>query len=150
MYNFELRLTEVQTAQTETLRIVESICEEFQLHEHFGIISTTLHDLIGCVVDNTAESENLDVALIFLIDPEKIAVLIQNVKKIEALKKLYQSSNIQNPNQITTADILTDLIEFKEEEKELYFEFHVKPYIKSLRTTSKETEVKKFKDKFTY
>jgi len=51
-----------------------------------------------------------------------------------------EENNLQDP---LFSMLLVDELEFKEDDKELYMEFHVKPYIKSLRTITKEKQIEK-------
>jgi len=146
MYNFELNLSDVSNAQLETLRMVENICEEFQLQDHFGTISMALHNFIEFLT-KTATDE-FEVTVDFLIDPEKLSVVVKNNQSLTKLKEEIQTADENNQQDIYSSALLTDIIEFREDDTELYFEFHVKPYIKSLRIITKENEIKK--SKFTY
>ena len=146
MYNFELNLSNRNNAQLETLKIIENICEEFQLQDHFGTISMALHNFIDFIIKTA--TEEFEVTVNFLINPEKLSVAIQSNQSLTELKESLQFADENNQQDIYSSFLLTDIIEFREGDMELYFEFHVKPYIKSLRIIAKEDEIKK--SKFTY
>jgi hypothetical protein len=146
MYNFELNLSDTSTAQLETLRMVENICEEFQLQDHFGTISMALHNFVEYLVEST--TREFEVIVNFLIDPEKLSIVVQSNQSFSRLKEEIQTADENNQYEIYSSVLLTDVLEFREEDTALYFEFHVKPYIKSLRIITKENEIKK--SKFTY
>ena len=146
MYNFELNLSNKSNAQLETLKMVENICEEFQLQDHFGTISMTLYNFIEFLI-KTATDE-FEVTVNFLIDPDKLSVVVQSSQSLIRLKEEIQTADENNQQEIYSSVLLTDIIEFREDNTELYFEFHVKPYIKSFRIITKENKIEK--RKFTY
>lgn len=141
MYNFELTISDPTTAQFETLRMVENISEEFQLQDHFGTISMAIENILEYIIDSS--QEDFRITINFLVEPEKIAVIIGANKSLIKLKQDIQFSEENNLQDPLFSMLLVDELEFKEDDKELYMEFHVKPYIKSLRTITKEKQIEK-------
>ena len=47
MYNVELKNITLETAQTDVLQVVENICDQFKMENHFGTISTALHEMLS-------------------------------------------------------------------------------------------------------
>ena len=141
MYNFELTVSDPTTAQFETLRMVENISEEFQLQDHFGTISMAIENILEHIIDSS--QEDFRITINFLVEPEKIAVVIGGNKSLIKLKQDIQFSKENNLQDSLFSMLLVDELEFKEDDTELYMEFHVKPYIKSLRTITKEKQIEK-------
>ncbi len=141
MYNFELTISDPTTAQFETLRMVENISEEFQLQDHFGTISMAIENILEHIIDSS--QEDFRITINFLVEPEKIAVVIGGNKSLIKLKQDIQFSKENNLQDSLFSMLLVDELEFKEDDTELYMEFHVKPYIKSLRTITKEKQIEK-------
>jgi len=135
MYNFELTLLEPGSAQLETLRMVENICDEFELQDHFGTISMAIHNIVEYFI-NTSNGE-FEIMMSFLIEPESLSVIIHSNSSFMELKEDIQSSNENNKQDIYSSLLLTDVLEFREDDAELYFKFHVKPHIKAFRINAK-------------
>jgi len=141
MYNFEVTISDATTAQFETLRMLENIIEEFQLQDHFGTISMALHNILENIINSSPD--DFGITINFLIEPEKITVVIGGNKSLIKLKQDIQLSKENNLQETFFSMLLVDALEFKEDDTELYIEFHVKPYIKSLRTITKEKQFEK-------
>jgi hypothetical protein len=141
MYNFELTISDATTAQFETLSLVENISEEFQLQDHFGTISMAIHNVLEYIINSSPE--DFGITINFLIEPEKIAVIIRANNSLVKLKQDIQLSQENNLHDLFSSTLLVDALEFKEDDTELYMEFHVKPYIKSLRVITKQTQFEK-------
>lgn len=135
MYNFELTLSDKSSAQLETLKMVENICDEFNLQDHFGTISMAIHNIVEYFI--ITSKDEFEITMSILIEPESLSVIIQGSTSLRELKEDIQSANENNKQDIYSFLLLTDVLEFREDDTELYFKFHVKPHIKAFRMNTK-------------
>ena len=129
MFNFELNDLHADNLQSETLRMLENISEEFQLENDFGVISMTMHELISQILILSVD-KNFESTLNFFVDAGELSVQIHHSESLTSLKNIFESVDINHNTSPFIIAQLSDQIEFNNEDQDITVSFHVKPNLK--------------------
>ena len=127
MIFLELEKLQEESIQAELLSVIENLCEEYQLGDHFGTISTAIHELADLVLEyGRAEMNSYQAS--FIIDTTEISFQIRQTTNLFSLKKLFSNNN--RDERVFTIVNLANEIEFSDDDQDISLSFHVKPNFK--------------------
>lgn len=130
MIKYELEALTKENFSREVLQVIENICEEYGLEDHFGTISTALMEF-GCLLsDHLGESTlNAD----FLIQTGGLSVTFHSQDMLlDVIYDYFADTNVHKNDSVFTVTLLTDEIEFDQQNQDFTLLFHVKPYMKEM------------------
>lgn len=130
MIKYELEALTKENFSREVLQVIENICEEYGLEDHFGTISTALMEF-GCLLsDHLGESTlNAD----FLIQTGGLSVTFHSQDmSLDFIYDYFADTNVHTNDSVFTVTLLTDEIEFNQQNQDFTLLFHVKPYMKEM------------------
>ena len=130
MIKYELEALTKENFSREVLQVIENICEEYGLEDHFGTISTALMEF-GCILsDHLGESTlNAD----FLIQTGDLSVTFHSQDmSLDFIYDYFADTNVHKNDSVFTVTLLTDEIEFDQQNQDFTLLFHVKPYMKEM------------------
>lgn len=151
MFSFECRNLHKENLQSEPLKTIEYICDQFHLQDAFGIISTALHDILDQIILLSKDSM-FETSLHFMLEHLDLTIQIEHSESLDELNNLLteEELDLETPGFVITS--LVDQIEFLNENKCINLLFHVKPYMQGRRegtisenklTTKKTQEIKR-------
>ena len=114
MYNIELKNITLETAQTVVLQSVENICDEFRMENHFGTISTALHEVLS-LMERFCDDAEAPFTVNFYVEAEKVSVQILNYRQWEEVQRALDTCSVNDTDATAfTAKTLMDAIEFRD------------------------------------
>lgn len=114
MYNTELKDTTLEIVQSAVLQIVENICDQFQMGNHFGTISTALHELLS-LMERFCDDAEAPFTINFFVEAEKVSIQILNYKQWEDVQRALDTCSVEDADRSAfTAKSLADTIEFRD------------------------------------
>ncbi|HPT51911.1 MAG TPA: hypothetical protein PK740_01355 [Bacteroidales bacterium] len=132
MYNIELEHLTLENAQMQILHATENLCDTFKLSEHFGTLSFALHETVN-LMERFCENQADDFSVNFYIDSEKISTQIIGYQNIQELSAVLSHATLNDAETSAfTVMNLVDNIEFRNNQSEIWMEFHVKPTLDAI------------------
>lgn len=128
MFCIECHHLEKEKLQSESLKAVEQLCEQFHLQDAFGIISTSLYEILDRI-SLLSKDEFFETSLTFLVEHSEVTVRIEHSESLDELQHLLSKSDFKTESSSTIISSLTDQIEFLDDNKSINMSFHVKPYL---------------------
>lgn len=114
MFNVELKNITLVTAQTEVLQAVENICDQFKMENHFGTISTALHEMLSLMERFSADAE-APFTINFFVEAEKVSVQVLNYRQWEDVQRALETCSVDDADAAAfTARTLLDTVEFRD------------------------------------
>ena len=114
MYNVELKNITLETAQTDVLQIVENICDQFRMENHFGTISTALHEMLS-LMERFSEDADAPFSINFFVEAEKVSVQVLNYRQWEDVQRALETCSVNDADATAfTAKTLLDVVEFRD------------------------------------
>ena len=114
MYNIELQRITLETAQTDVLQAVENICDQFKMENHFGTISTALHEVIS-LMERFSNDAEAPFTVNFYVEEEKVSVQILNYRQWEDVQRAFDTCSVNDADATAfIAKTLLDKVEFRE------------------------------------
>ena len=127
MYHLELKQLHADNAVSEALRTIETICEEYRLEEHFGILSLSVNEMLTQMIDSSTDGAP-EINIDFFIENRLVTVHIQSDQSISVLaEQLHRPLSADTDNSLYTIVGLADQVTFKEEENEVILEYFLRP-----------------------
>ena len=112
MYNVELKNITLETAQTDVLQVVENICDQFKMENHFGTISTALHEMLS-LMERFSEDIEAPFTINFFVEEEKVSVQVLNYRQWADVQRAFETCSVNDADATAfTAKSLLDVIEF--------------------------------------
>ena len=112
MYNVELKNITLETAQINVLQAVENICDQFRMENHFGTISTALHEILS-LMERFSNNADAPFTVNFFVEAERVSVQILNYRQWEDVQRALETCSINDADATAfTAKNLLDTIEF--------------------------------------
>ena len=108
LYNFESKTLEKQSVLNEVSIIVENLCDEFSLENHFATISLTLHELLSLMIRHD-EKEKTEYFIDSIIESGEIAFQIRTENDLKFLEK-----ELLHSEEGTIIMALSDEVEIRE------------------------------------
>lgn len=141
MYYFELPEALLSKAIPANLKLVEEICEEYSLEDHFGTISTATQEFLN-VIKKTTKGEDVTVSTGYILENDELFAHFEVKGTIISLPDLLEEGKEFNP--IKTILMLTDDLLCTENKKGISLGFHVKQEVKEriIQLSTKETTQK--------
>jgi len=114
MYNIELKNITLETAQTSVLQTVENICDQFKMENHFGTISTALHEMLS-LMERFSEDIEAPFTVNFYVEQEKVSVQVLNYRQWEEVQRALDTCSVNDADATAfTAKTLLDVVEFRD------------------------------------
>ena len=114
MYNVELKNITLETAQTDVLQVVENICDQFRMENHFGTISTALHEMLS-LMERFSEDADAPFSINFFVEAEKVSVQVLNYRQWEDVQRALETCSVNDADATAfTAKTLLDVVEFRD------------------------------------
>ena len=114
MYNVELKNITLETAQTDVLQVVENICDLFRMENHFGTISTALHEMLS-LMERFSEDADAPFSINFFVEAEKVSVQVLNYRQWEDVQRALETCSVNDADATAfTAKTLLDVVEFRD------------------------------------
>lgn len=114
MYNTELKNITLETAQNDVLQVVENICDQFGMENHFGTISTALHEIIS-LMERFSNDAEAPFTINFYVESEKISVQILNYRQNGDVQHALETCSVNDADATAfTAKSLLDKVEFQD------------------------------------
>jgi len=143
LYNFESKTLEKQSVLNEVSIIVENLCDEFSLENHFATISLTLHELLSLMIRHD-EKEKTEYFIDSIIESGEIAFQIRTENDLKFLEK-----ELLHSEEGTIIMALSDEVEISDDYSSICIMFHVKQK-KVSHTEGREEVYKENMQKFLY
>lgn len=121
MYQFELNHISNQEISREILSMIENLCDEFHLENDFGIISTSLQQLIEMIGTYTHHSDNT-FSVTMTVDDNSFIVAIQQQWAMPGFDAHLQDMDNDEVMMLTR---LVDRIECQDEGRQLSLEYEI-------------------------
>ena len=114
MYNIELKNITLENAQTAVLQTVENICDQFQMENHFGTISTGLHEMLS-LMERFSDDVEAPFTVNFFVEAEKVSVQVLNYRQWEEVQRALDTCSVEDADATAfTAKTLIDTVEFRD------------------------------------
>ena len=114
MYNVELKNITLETAQTDVLQVVENICDQFKMENHFGTVSTALHEMLS-LMERFSEDAEAPFTVNFFVESEKVSVQVLNYRQWQDVQRSLDTCSVNDADATAfTAKTLLDAIEFRD------------------------------------
>lgn len=114
MYNIELKNITLETAQTAVLQTVENICDQFQMENHFGTISTALHEMLS-LMERFSDDVEAPFTINFFVEAEKVSVQVLNYRQWSDVQRAIDTCSVEDADTTAfTAHSLMDTVEFRD------------------------------------
>ncbi|MBQ7734477.1 MAG: hypothetical protein IJT61_00890 [Bacteroidales bacterium] len=114
MYNIELKNITLETAQTSVLQTVENICDQFRMENHFGTISTALHEMLS-LIERFSDDAEAPFNVNFFVEAEKVSVQVLNYRQWEEVQRALETCSVNDADATAfTAKTLLDNVEFRD------------------------------------
>ena len=114
MYNIELKNITLENAQTSVLQAVENICDQFRMENHFGTISTALHEMLT-LMERFSEDIETPFTVNFFVESEKVAVQVLNYQQWADVQRALDTCSVEDADATAfTAKTLLDTVEFRD------------------------------------
>ena len=114
MYNIELKNITLETAQTAVLQAVENICDQFQMENHFGTISTALHEMLS-LMERFSDDAEAPFTVNFYVETEKVSIQILNYRQWTDVQRAIDTCSVEDADTAAfTAHSLLDTVEFRD------------------------------------
>lgn len=124
MYTIELNNLQREDLQRESLKMIEHICEEFDLQNDFGTLSLSIHEFIDQLLLFSLEKET-ETSIHFLLSKKEMDIRIQHSENVSAVKHIIETKK-SDSNSVYTMLHLADNIKF-DDDQTVTLSFHVKP-----------------------
>lgn len=112
MYNIELKNITLESAQTNVLQVVENICDQFRMENHFGTISTALHEMLS-LMERFSDDAEAPFTVNFYVEQEKVSVQILNYRQWVEVQRALETCSVNDADATAfTAKTLLDTVEF--------------------------------------
>ena len=114
MYNVELKNITLENAQTAVLQTVENICDQFQMKNHFGTISTGLHEMLS-LMERFSDDVEAPFTVNFFVEAEKVSVQVLNYRQWQDVQRALDTCSVEDADTTAfTAQSLMDKVEFRD------------------------------------
>lgn len=114
MYNVELKNITLENAQVDVLQAVENICEQFRMENHFGTISTALHEMLSLMERFSADAD-APFTINFFVEEEKVSIQVLNYRQWEDVQRALETCSVNDADATAfTAKTLLDTVEFRD------------------------------------
>lgn len=114
MYNIELKNITLETAQTSVLQTVENICDQFRMLNHFGTISTALHEMLS-LMERFSDDAEAPFTINFFVEAEKVSVQVLNYRQWADVQRALETCSVNDADATAfTAKTLLDNVEFRD------------------------------------
>lgn len=114
MYNIELKNITLETAQTTVLQTIENICDQFRMENHFGTISTGLHEMLS-LMERFSDDVESPFTISFFVEAEKVSVQVLNYRQWEEVQHALETCSVNDADTTAfTAKTLLDTVEFRD------------------------------------
>jgi hypothetical protein len=140
MLYFELPELSINKAYQASLGLLEAICDEHALENHFGTVSTATSEFIN-VIKRTTKGEDVQISVGFILENDMLYAHFEINGTIIALPTLFEEGKEFTP--IKTIAMLSDEISFTQNKKGVSFGFHVKQEVQERKIETSIKEMKK-------
>lgn len=114
MYNIELKNITLENSQTAVLQTVENICDQFQMENHFGTISTGLHEMLS-LMERFSDDVEAPFTVNFFVEAEKVSVQVLNYRQWQDVQRALDTCSVEDADTTAfTALSLLDTVEFRD------------------------------------
>ena len=114
MYNVELKNITLETAQTAVLQTVENICDQFRMENHFGTISTALHEMLS-LMERFSDDAEAPFTINFFVEAEKVSVQVLNYRQWQDVQRALETCSVEDADTTAfTVQSLMDTVEFRD------------------------------------
>ena len=114
MYNIELKNITLENAQTAVLQAVENICDQFRMENHFGTISTALHEMLS-LMERFSDDAEAPFTVNFFVEAEKVSVQVLNYRQWQDVQHALDTCSAEDADHSAfTAKTLLDTAEFND------------------------------------
>lgn len=121
LYNFESNALDKKSVLNESFAIVENLCDEFSLENHFAAISLTLQELLTLLI-RYDKREKTEYFIDTIIESGEVAFQIRTDSYLKGVEKALFDSE-----EGIIVMTLSDEIEISEDYSNICVMFHVKP-----------------------
>ena len=114
MYNIELKNITLETAQSAVLQTVENICDQFQMENHFGTVSTALHEMLS-LMERFSDDAEAPFTVNFFVEAEKVSIQILNYRQWQDVQRVLDTCSVEDADATAfIAKTLLDVVEFRD------------------------------------
>ena len=114
MYNVELKNITLETAQTAVFQTVENICDQFRMENHFGTISTALHEMLS-LMERFSDDAEAPFTINFFVEAEKVSVQVLNYRQWQDVQRALETCSVEDADTTAfTVQSLMDTVEFRD------------------------------------